>query len=378
MKAYLKGYYWYKNFWDELLLLGLLNWIQVNLNIEELIVEVADKTRIDQRLTQNQSFLSETKTKIITVSLWTWFSKKITQIKKILGFCKYKHYFKIFGWWEVLNFERNILHAGFNLGFMYNYSIRKRNFMLVGGITKAKTNFQKRLYKFILPRAQQIILREKSSYDYVNQFLASVNKSRFSNFKEGQQIQSVRLYQDFSKDILESAKKQLAIAQQPSTESKAYHRYDWAKDSIKDVTAKAIDFFKTGKVKDSSDNVKEKIDDSKKHNYIIINITSHILHSDSIQKLKLFIEEHSDSEKYFFPWDTKDDIKVFNLLQKDYPDLKLYDWTNYPLLETLSFIYKAKAWLAARLHLLFPLKVFWVPFQALVYKDKVRKLILVS
>ena len=376
MKAYLKGYYGYKNFWDELLLLGLLNWLEVNLNIEELVVEVADKTRADQRLEENNLFLNEIKNKIKVVSLWSWFTKKITQAKKVLGFCPYKKYFKIFGGWEVLNFERNILHAGFNLGIMYNYTIKKRRFMLVGGITKAKTNLQKRFYKFILPRAQQIVLREKSSYDYVNQFLATNNKSKYSNFKAWQQIQSIILYQDFSQEILEITQKQLMINSLSPTEKTNHHRYDWAKNSITDGVDKAVSFFKTGKFKEKAQEDTESQDPPKEPTYVIINITHHILNSNTSRELKSFLQKHHDSKKYFFPGDMVDDIKVYKSLQKDYPEIKLYNWTKYPLLETLSFIQKAKAWLSARLHVLFPLKIFWVPFQALVYKDKVRKLIL--
>jgi len=39
MEAFLKGYYGYKNFGDELLFFGLANWIDQNFDISNLVVE---------------------------------------------------------------------------------------------------------------------------------------------------------------------------------------------------------------------------------------------------------------------------------------------------------------------------------------------------
>jgi hypothetical protein len=45
---------------------------------------------------------------------------------------KYKHLFKFFGGGEVLSDERPFPHDGRNLPLLFNYSIRKKQFVLLG------------------------------------------------------------------------------------------------------------------------------------------------------------------------------------------------------------------------------------------------------
>lgn len=57
MKIYLKGYYWYKNFGDELLLFGIIEEIFSRYTVEKLVIEVGDTDRIKERVSKNTSFL---------------------------------------------------------------------------------------------------------------------------------------------------------------------------------------------------------------------------------------------------------------------------------------------------------------------------------
>lgn len=71
-----------------------------------------------------------------------------------------------------------------------------------------------------------------------------------------------------------------------------------------------------------------------------------------------------------------DDVPLYETIQKHIPDIKIYDRTQYTLLETLALFYYTSGGIGARLHFLYPLKLMHKPLHPLVYKDKVRKLIL--
>ena len=57
MRIYLKGYYGYKNFGDELLLFGVIEEIFSRYKVEELIIEVGNTDRMKERQKKNQNFL---------------------------------------------------------------------------------------------------------------------------------------------------------------------------------------------------------------------------------------------------------------------------------------------------------------------------------
>lgn len=188
MKIYLKWFYWYKNFWDEVILFWLLNYLQKEYNPDEIILEVWDLEWIQSRLANNKEYLQpwiEDKIDFVENRV---ISKRFKQILSFLWINKYKKYFKIFGWWEVLDESRNFPHDGRNLVLLHHYSIRKRNFILVWWIGTSEKPLTKGLFNYILPRASNIICREKTSYDRVCHY-----------WKE-----KAILHSDFSKEIFES------------------------------------------------------------------------------------------------------------------------------------------------------------------------------
>jgi len=317
MKAYLKWFYGYRNFGDELLLLGVIKRIFSNYEIKELVIESGDKTWLELRLKENLSIVKIDLSQIEVVPIQQHKYKIITHLTNFLALGKYKKYFKFFGWWEVLNTERKFPRNGRNIPLLHRYSVRNWQFVLLWGIWKSNTKSIVKLYKKLLPKAQKIVLREKSSYDIVDNFLKS-QKIPQSN---------IELYHDFSLDILEIAKTQFSVN------------------------------------KKSSD-------------YLLINVNSHIYNDETIQKIRKFCTQNPEIEKIFFPCDMSDDLTFFKSLQKEIPDLILFDRTKHSLIQTLSFLANAKSGIGARLHFLYPLKIFKVPFEAMVYKAKVQKMIL--
>ena len=191
MKIYLKWFYWYKNFWDEVILFWLLNYLQKEYNPDEIVLEVWDVEWIQNRFSKNKIYLQpgiEDKIDFVENKV---ISKRFRQILSFFGINKYKKYFKVFGGWEVLDESRNFPHDWWNLVLLHHYSIRKWKFILVGGVWTSEKFRTKRLFKYILPRAKKIICREKTSFERVNSYWKN----------------NAILYDDFSKNIFESGQK---------------------------------------------------------------------------------------------------------------------------------------------------------------------------
>jgi len=59
MKIYLKGYYGYKNFGDELLLFGVIKEIFSRYAVEHLVIEVGNHLRIKKWIERNIKFITD-------------------------------------------------------------------------------------------------------------------------------------------------------------------------------------------------------------------------------------------------------------------------------------------------------------------------------
>lgn len=67
-EGFLKCYYGYKNFGDEILAFGVINWIFANYpSLQKLYIEVGDKSRFDHWLAQNSHYLDVDICKLETI-----------------------------------------------------------------------------------------------------------------------------------------------------------------------------------------------------------------------------------------------------------------------------------------------------------------------
>ncbi len=192
MEGYLRGYYGYKNFWDELLFFGVARRLFAKYPLTKLFVEVGNKSWMEDRVRENyQELLTEKQLnaiKFVNVKQHTY--KFITHLINFLGRWKYKKTFKFFGWWEVLSDERPFPHDGWNIPILFNYSVKKWQFILLWWIGKTRKNWTEKLYKYLLPKADKIIVRDRDS-------LALAKKLNPEN---------TVLHQDFTQEIIETAK----------------------------------------------------------------------------------------------------------------------------------------------------------------------------
>ena len=99
MKGYLRGYYGYKNFGDELLFFGVAKQLFGQYPLTKLFVEVGDTVRMEDRIRENyQGILTEKQLKNIKIINGKQHNYKIiTHIMNFLGLGKYKKIFKFFG-----------------------------------------------------------------------------------------------------------------------------------------------------------------------------------------------------------------------------------------------------------------------------------------
>ena len=167
----------------------MLNYLQKEYNPDEIVVEVWDIVWIQSWLNKNKEYLQDWIIDKLDFVENKEISKRFRQILSFFGINKYKKYFKVFWWWEVLDESRNFPHDWWNLVLLHHYSIRKWKFTLVGWVWTNEKFRTKKLFKYMLHRAKKIICREKISYE----------RSMMNWWK------NAISYEDFSKEIFKDS-----------------------------------------------------------------------------------------------------------------------------------------------------------------------------
>ena len=167
MDAYLRGYYGYKNFGDELLFFGVIQHIIDTYPIDKLYVEVEDENWMHHWMVQNAEFCLENAQfyigKVHFVENAPKRNKRMHYLKIAIGKTPYKRMYKFLGGGEVLTDERKSPHDGRNLLLLFPYNMRKKTFTLLGGIAPAKKTKTHLLYRLLIPRAKSLIMRDGDS-----------------------------------------------------------------------------------------------------------------------------------------------------------------------------------------------------------------------
>jgi len=158
MNLVLVGYYWYRNFGDELLLLWLIHYLSKKYTIQKLSIVSPDSIWLNTWLQRHQSDYN--------------FYKTINQIHVIPSVPNNDKEVDllVIGGWEVLTDARAIPHNGWNYLLRYwNYVWKKKLVFAwwVGTIKRPWTAF---LYQKLLSSANSVIVREQYSYEIVKNF----------------------------------------------------------------------------------------------------------------------------------------------------------------------------------------------------------------
>ena len=347
MEGYLRGYYWYKNFGDELLFFGIVKQLFSKYPLTKLFVEVENTSWMEDRVWENyQGLLTEKQLKSLKfINARQHKYKIITHVIHFLGRGKYKKIFKFFGWWEVLSDERTFPHDGRNIPLLFNYSVRTGKFALLGGIGKISTPWTEKLYRYLLPKAEKIIVRDRESYTIAKE-IGARGKGQWQRDIDN----NVVLYQDFAQEIILRNKEQEEIGERDSLEGKDKFGSNLSTPSNSQVSSP----------------------------YILININRQSVNLENIKKIVDFCNQYPDHKKIYFPCDMNDDKNCFYNIKKYISGLEMYDRTKYSLSHSLSLFYNATGGIGARLHFLLPLKLYEKPIVAIPYADKINKLIIDS
>lgn len=104
--------------------------------------------------------------------------------------------------------------------------------------------------------------------------------------------------------------------------------------------------------------------------YVLINLSPHCPFEQALKKVKQFLRKYPDAQPIYFPAHWGEDLQYFEKLQEHVPPLELFDWTKAGVATTIKLLYFAEGGIGARLHFLYPLKFFEVPYEILYNSHK--------
>lgn len=154
-RLYLKWYYWFKNFGDELLLLGVINYLVKRYTCSTLIIETPDKVWLQLWVEKNKLHLP-----LITIEYACWLIDTIRQTAS----CD----LIAIGWGEVVTDARSFPHNWWNYLFRnYPWKVVWKKIILLWWFWTAKGLATKLLHKALYTWAYEITTREEASYERV-------------------------------------------------------------------------------------------------------------------------------------------------------------------------------------------------------------------
>lgn len=222
------------------------------------------------------------------------------------------------GWGEVFTPARWWFHWGWNLYILYWFSFIRHRVTLLGWISKANNRQFKLLYRLTLSNCDKIILREPTSYEYVITTYGLKDKTL--------------LYQDFWHALIDSL--------------------DLSKMTENNMPSKTRPLCQ----------------------YLVVNTNPHIDMSTLTTKLSILTWQTDIDTVVYFPGD-KVDIMFYDTLSTLFSTYNwtLFDWTKYDIWTIIDLFQHATHWLWVRLHVLSMFQRFWIPYDYVVYQEKISK-----
>lgn len=200
VEGYLKCYYWYKNFGDEILAIGVINRIFATYpTIKKLYIEVGNKERFDSRLDKNSHYLTDSLCKVECIqknNYWKIIAKWLCNPKAL----------KFLWGWELFTEARGWFHWWWNYALLFWMDFWRKNVVLLGGFWTPTRSWLHKLYKLTVKNSQKIVVRESRSYKVIAWYLWSnlttlVKHDDFST-------QVVKIWQERQKAIKTASEKQ--------------------------------------------------------------------------------------------------------------------------------------------------------------------------
>jgi len=156
---YIRWYYGYKNFWDELLLLWLLSYVSSLYPSATIYIQSDNVWRLTTWIKKNNQYIDYIKNLIFVVDSLPIFPRKWDYL--------------ILWWWEVVTDARPFPY-NWRSYLKHFFWIFCRSFALYWWIWTIKKFWTRQLYSFLLSRADSIVVRETYSYDIASKYSSSV------------------------------------------------------------------------------------------------------------------------------------------------------------------------------------------------------------
>lgn len=292
---YLKWYYWFRNFGDELLLLGVINYLVQRYQCVTLVIETPDVSRLQSWIKKNSTHLP-----IVTIKYACWFIETI-RYSASCGLI-------VIGWGEVVTDARAFPHNWWNY-LLRNYPRKLiwKKITLLWWFGTAKWLSTRLLHQLLYRWTYEIITRESASYERVCSVV---------------ERDSVVAHKDFSYSILNKYAASL-----------------------------------------------------NKESLCIINCNPYIWSHETEQKIIAYTQKWNYDRLIYIPAELTIDAPMYESLKKHLPNLIRYDRTHHTLEEITTLIASSSWWIAARLHILILLDYYWIPYQPLVYQEKITKIL---
>ncbi len=309
--GYLKWYYGYKNFGDELLALWVIQYLFTHYPLEVLYIEVWDCIWFEHWLQTHKEFLWDNLCKVKCISK----NDKLSIIRYSILDPKVH---KFLWWWEVFAPARGWFHGWRNMYILYMMAFWRKNVTLLGWISKATSRCYRLLYRLTIPNCASLILREKISYSYIIQNYPTQNH--------------VILYHDFWYDVITSPLVQILTEQQLTSKT-------WLQCP-----------------------------------YILVNMNPYIDMSTLTELLSTLTQWMSSQNLVYFSCD-EEDKPIYDMLSVNVWQHKLtsFDWTKYDISTVVSVYVYTLYGVWVRLHFLALLYWLHKEYHFVVYQEKIQK-----
>lgn len=295
---YLKWYYGYKNFGDELLLLWVIDYLAATCQPVQIAIETPDAVWLQNWLARHTHHIPDIE--VIPV-VWVRASLRMMRQASLI----------VIWWWEVITDARTPPHNGRNyLLRVYWLKFFGTPIWLFWWFGLPKYRWSPLLHRLLYRWASNILTREDASYQRVSQWVSP---------------DRIEAYHDFAYDILEH----YPLSSSSTTETKT----------------------------------------------CIINCNPYIWSLETKQKILQYITQWKYDRVVYFPAELTIDAPMYEELVVDCSTLERYDWTSKDLAQITALFASASWGIAARLHVLLLLKHYGVPYTALVYQEKITKIL---
>jgi len=104
---------------------------------------------------------------------------------------------------------------------------------------------------------------------------------------------------------------------------------------------------------------------------VLLNINPYIRSAETKEKLRQIAKTHRGESFRFFPAEYGVDDRYLDELKQLFPNIQLFDWQNMHIDQIVKQISTFSFGVAARLHVLVLLRFLQIPFEPLIYQEKI-------